>query len=101
MIQNDKNNFWIEMNISSLPNETSINNYLVGQTRTIGILENQGLVKLPTMDFSYIRTWKNNNIQIMQFFLFKNNHVLEVIVWPSDSPNTSKSDNIISSIRFY
>jgi hypothetical protein len=37
----------------------------------------------------------------MQFFLFKDADVLEVIVYPADSSEMREFDNILVSLKFY
>lgn len=61
---------------------------------------NQGNAEVPHFDFAYVKIWQNQDKKIMEFFLFKDSHVLKVLVEPSDSPLMRVFDEIMNSVRF-
>lgn len=100
-IQNPADNFSIQITYSALFKTQSANEYLDSQTKAYGTLINQGLAQIPTVDYAYVKVWNDNNIQKMQFFLFKDKTVLEVIVFPVNSSDMKVFDKIIGSLKFY
>jgi tetratricopeptide (TPR) repeat protein len=100
-IQSPDKNFSIEITSSVLPAATSASQYISSQTKVYGTLTNQGLAKIPTVDYAYVKVWNDNGVQKMQFFLFKDADVLEVIVYPADSSEMREFDNILVSLKFY
>ena len=60
-------------------------------------LVNQGLAKIPGFDLAYVKIWQAENLK-MQFFLFKSDVVVEMRVWPGDSPLMRIFDQVVSSI---
>ena len=99
-IQNPNKNFTIEITYSVLSAVVSVNEYIKSQTKNYGTLTNQGLAKIPGVDYAYVKVWNDNNIQKMQFFFFKDKNILEVIVFPTDSSEMKEFDKIIESLKF-
>ena len=100
-IQNPDKNFSIEITYSILPEAMSVNEYINSQTKDYGTLVNQGLAKIPIVDYAYVKVWNNNNVKKMQFFLFKDKNILEVIVYPANSAEMKEFDKIIGTLKLY
>lgn len=100
-ISNPQKNFDILINKFNLPPDQTADIYIKSQNSQYGVLINQGLAQIPTVDYAYVKVWNDKNVQKMQFFLFKNKNVLEVIVFPSDSSEMREFDKIISSLKFF
>ena len=79
--------------------DVGIEEYLSQQKTSLGQLLEQGLAKIPNTDLAYVRVWSNNSKSKLEFFLFKSNVVLHIIVGPSDSPQMKLFDAIITSIK--
>lgn len=99
IIKNQGEKFKIEMKINKRELNTSIDDYLKKQSGSYGRLINQGLAQVSNMDFAYVKIWQDGQVKKMEFFLFKSNVVLHIIVGPSDSPQMKVFDEIITSIK--
>ena len=75
-----------------------IDEYLDKQQRVLGQLLEQGPAKIPNTDYAHVKVWNNRNISTLEFFLFKGNVVLRIIVSPSDSPLMKYFDELVTSI---
>ncbi len=87
--------FTIEMTLEEKPDTVSASEYVSQQKENFGKLVNQGLAKIPNMDFAYVKVWDKK----LQFFLFKKELVVKVLVYPSDSANMKEFDGILGSIK--
>ncbi len=93
--------FFIQIKHSKMALADTVDNYIKNQNQEYGTLINQGLAQIPNVDYAYVRIWNENGISKMQFFLFKQDLALEVIVWPSNSSEMETFNNIISSLKFH
>jgi len=74
-----------------------IEEYLEKRPLLSGNLVNQGLAKIPNFDLAYVKIWQGEVLK-MQFFLFKSDMVVEIRVWPGDSPFMRTFDGVVSSM---
>jgi len=89
----------VEMKMEKREAEISINDYLSRQNEVYGTLVNQGLAQIPDMDTAYVKVFQDQGIQKMQFFLFKTNKVVKILVYPSDPPKMKVFDKIIQTLK--
>jgi tetratricopeptide (TPR) repeat protein len=75
----------------------SVEEYLGKKLPLSEKLVNQGLAKIPSFDLAYVKIWESEVLR-MQFFLFKSDVVVEIRVWPGDSPLMRVFDGVVSSI---
>jgi len=75
----------------------SVEEYLGKKPPMLVKLINQGLAKIPNFDLAYVKVWQDEVLK-MQFFLFKSDVVVEIRVWPGDSPLMRIFDSVVSSI---
>lgn len=75
----------------------SVEEYLGRKLPISDKLVNQGLAKIPSFDLAYVKIWQAEALK-MQFFLFKSDVVVEIRVWPGDSPLMRVFDSVVSSI---
>lgn len=68
------------------------------QRQQYGVLINQGLAKIPISEKSFLNIWNNQGVQYLQFFLFKSNIAIEIVVWPGDSPFLSEFEKMLASL---
>lgn len=101
IILSDKNTrFSIILSEKKLPQGVLVNDYIKNQDKSYGILVNQGLARIPNVDYAYVKVWNlSNSVQMMQFFFFSGNKILEARVSPSNSPLMKIFDQIVSSIK--
>ncbi len=101
IILSDKNiPFSIILSEKKLPEGVSVNEYINNQKTSYGTLVNQGLAQIPLVDYAYAKIWTlSNSNQMIQFFLFSSNKVLEIRVSPSNSPLMKTFDQIVSSLN--
>lgn len=93
------NNFSVQFRIERLQKGQSFEKYLNQQTETFGQLVNQGLAQIPNVQAAYVKFFNDNKIQKLQFFLFKGDKVLKILVYPSDSTQMKIFEKIISSLQ--
>ncbi|MBI2595291.1 tetratricopeptide repeat protein [Candidatus Daviesbacteria bacterium] len=82
--------------------ENSIEDYLKSKKATFGLLKNQGPAKIPQFDDSFVKVWQDpqdGDILKLQFLLLKGEDILEVLVYPADSPLMRQFDEILASIK--
>ncbi len=103
-IQNDigvkiiNNQFEVNFDLDNL-GDNLIEDYLKNQ-KSFGSLENQGLVKLPNFESGYVKIWKSRtDMKLYQFFLFKQNKVIQVIINPMDLQQKDNVDAILKSLK--
>lgn len=105
--------FVMEIELDKRGKDQSIDDYLQHQTITYGNLINQGLAEIPNVDSAYVKVFNDNRVQNssadaqssgqvrkMQFFLFKGDKVIKILVYPADSPLMKEFDKIVGSINF-
>lgn len=72
--------------------------YLAHQ-ESLGKMVNQGLAQIPKMDYAYVKIYSlERDRQLMQFFLFKGDKVVEVRVSPTTTELMRDFDKIIGSL---
>lgn len=96
----DSDNLTVLIDADRRPDSLTVDNYLENQSSLEGVLVNQGLAQIPNVDRSYVKVWKGRNDQTtLQFFLFKENTVIGVKVFPAESPSMRDFDSLLGSIR--
>lgn len=119
-VSDDRNELAIAIQIDQKLSKASFSDYLKEQTETYGQLINEGLALVPNFDQAYVRVWKKpinaekdadltdsaksvpnqqNQLVLMEFFLFKGDKVVRVLVSPADSPQIPVFDIILGSVR--
>ena len=108
-IREPEGDFIIELTSDSRGKNQSIDDYLKSPRDNLGQLANEGLAQIPNFDKAYVKVWKrpistdNEPISadqlLMQFFLFKNDKVVKILVSPGDSPRMVKFDRLVSSLK--
>lgn len=98
-ISDPAGSFSIQIAKAIRQSDVGIEEYLSKQKNSLGQLLEQGMAKIPNTDLSYVRVWSNNSKSKLEFFLFKSNVVLHIIVGPSDSPHMKVFDAIITSLK--
>ncbi len=82
--------------------ESSLTDYLESRKDTFGLLKNQGSAKIPQFDNSFVKVWQDpveGDILKLQFFLLKGSDILEILVYPADSPLMGQFNEILASIK--
>ncbi|OGQ38230.1 MAG: hypothetical protein A3A85_01210 [Deltaproteobacteria bacterium RIFCSPLOWO2_01_FULL_42_9] len=105
--------------------------YIENQKESLGTLVNGGPAQIPNLDMAYVRVWNKpiepfdaqgkpiktdltdstesaqisdnaqNQLVLLQFFLFKGNKVVEIRVWPADFIKVNGIfDSILSTVNF-
>lgn len=87
----------IQMKFTAL--QDTIREQYLASAEKYGELENFGKAKIPNIDEAFVKKWKQGQVQKLQFFLFQNRKVVEVIVFPPDSELMPMFDQILSSIN--
>ncbi|MBI2595305.1 hypothetical protein HYW46_01045 [Candidatus Daviesbacteria bacterium] len=121
-LKDTKGEFHIEMSLDSAQGEPNLDEYLAKQTDTYGNLVNQGLANFLNFDAAAVKVWEEpaeeatqpkktqkkdggeqtqpeQNLQKLQFFLFKGSNVIKILVYPSNSPLMPKFERLVSSIK--
>lgn len=105
VIQNKKGDFFItdpagkfQIQIFKDVLSGDMNEYLGKQKRVFGQLLEQGPAKIPNTDYAHVKVWNNQGVSTLEFFLFKGNVVLRIVVFPSDSPLMKYFDELVTSI---
>ncbi|MBI2595284.1 hypothetical protein HYW46_00940 [Candidatus Daviesbacteria bacterium] len=97
-IKVSKKNFEIQIE-SEMLGDNSIEDYLLKQKESLGVLKSQGLVKLPHFTTAYLRLYTLPfKADIYQFFLFKAGNVIKVTANPVDIEEKSSLDSILESM---
>lgn len=91
--------FQIQIAKNIRPAGLTIEDYLAGQEDSFGRLLEQGLAKIPNTDIAYVRVWSSNGKSQLEFFLFKADVVLRILVGPADSPQMKVFDAIVASLK--
>jgi len=99
-IQDEKGEFKIEVGLDALSLGQSTDRYLAKQEKVHGALINQGAALIPNMDQAFVKIFKDERSTKMQFFLFKGDKVIKILVDPMDSPLMKQFDAIVSSLKF-
>lgn len=97
-----KSNFSITINYTILYGSESIQDYILNKAATVklGTLKQQGKANIPSVEYSYVKIWDDNDTPKVQFFLFKGKNVLEIIASPFTPENTESLNLILNSIKF-
>lgn len=92
----------IKITYSPLVGSTTITEYLKNSSTilSLGKLIQEGRASIPSAEFSYIKIWDNQGEKIANFFLFKKQVVIEVIISPFDENTISDLNLILNSIKF-
>ncbi len=94
--------FRIDIKLVTKPTDQSVEEYISQRPQNLGTLINQGLAQIPNMDYAYVRIYSlgaSQDQQLMQFFLFGANQVIEVRVSPSGGESMKDFDKIVSSLK--
>ncbi|MBI2595281.1 hypothetical protein HYW46_00925 [Candidatus Daviesbacteria bacterium] len=81
--------------------------YLSGQTEKFGVLNKEGLGSVPNFDQTVVRVWQDpapdgaGQVAKLQFFLFKGDQVVKILVYPADSPLMEQFNLVLGSIRIH
>ena len=82
--------------------------YAQRSTKSYGKLVNQGLANIPDTDFAFVKVWdpgtslrpaSSGGQPKLQFFLFKGDTVIEIVVFPGDSVFMKQFDGILETIE--
>ena len=90
--------FRIQITKNTRQAEVTIEEYLAKQKAPGQILD-QGLAKIPNTDLTYVRVISSGGKSQLEFFLFKADVVLRVLVGPADSPQMKVFDAIVTSLK--
>lgn len=106
ILKDSKDDFQIEIVVTNGLGKTP--EVFLAESGTYGTLVNQGPAKIPNFEKAYVKVWeapisadKSNQRDTLQFFLFKGERVIEVLVSPADSPEMRVFDQILGSLEFY
>ncbi len=94
--------FKVEIQVGSWTPSMSLEDYLKSQTLEFGKLVNQGLAQIPNVDSAFVRVWDpapDDTGQKLEFFLFKGEKVIHILVYPANSPLMKEFDLILRSIK--
>ncbi len=101
ILKDKSSDFTIALEPNAMQEGITVQDYLNNQKASYGTLVNQGLAQVPSVDYAYVKVWSlDSSQQMMQFFLFSSNKVLEVRVSPSNSPMMKEFDKIVGSLKF-
>lgn len=96
-LSSPKNDFQVELtkdeNLISDPQ-----GYIDSQ-KTSGLLIKEGLAQVPNVDIAYVKVFDDSGIKKLQFFLFKGNSAVKILVYPADSALMKEFDNILGSVK--
>ena len=91
--------FQIQIAKNICPAGLTSEDYLAGQKNSFGQLLEQGPAKIPNTDSAYVRVWNSGSKSQLEFFLFKADAVIRVLVGPADSPQMKVFDAIVASLK--
>ncbi len=90
----------VEFFLNSLDKGETLEAYAAKPNRAqYGTVVNQGPAKIPNVEQALVKSWKDDKVQKLQFFMKQGDQVLEVVVWPSDSKFMREFDTIVGSIK--
>lgn len=90
----------VELFLNSLDKGQTLEDYAAGPNRPkFGTIVNQGPAKIPNVEQALVKSWKDDKVMKLQFFLKQDDQVLEMVVWPSDSKFMREFDTIVGSIK--
>lgn len=100
LISNDnKFNIKIESNALSV-GETKENYILNSKIKKYGDLIQEGVAKIPSAQYAYIRIWNQNNVKVAHFMLFNKKNVVEVFATPFEKEYMNDLNLVLNSIKF-
>lgn len=78
----------------------TVDAYVATKTASYGTITKQGSALIPAADVAYVRFWQESEITLLQFFLFKDDRVVEVRLTPATSTFMPTFDAIMKTITF-
>lgn len=98
LILSDGKDFKIEFKTDDL-NGLTVEEYLAKQTNVYGNLVNQGLAQIPNVDYAHIKVWQDGQVQRLEFFLFRKNKIINILVDSADTSLMKDFDTILDSLQ--
>ncbi|KKQ66726.1 MAG: hypothetical protein US86_C0004G0044 [Candidatus Daviesbacteria bacterium GW2011_GWA2_38_24] len=99
-VSDPSNSFKVEISTTAYDGKDNPESFAKNQKSEFGTLKNQGLAKVPFTDYSYVKVWEDSLVgNRLQFYLFKGDKVVEMVVYPTTSPLMKQFDGILGSIR--
>lgn len=89
----------VEIKEDTKPDLESPEDFVKAEKKTYGKLSNEGLAQIPGFDYAYVKVFQGEGILKYYFFLFKDEKVLKILVFPGNSPFMNIFNQIISSLR--
>lgn len=108
VIKNSEGSLTIQIAQYWKPDYLSADNYLEEQSDLEGVLVNRGLAQIPGFDKAYVKVWREPikpmktdlaDKVTLQFFLFKGDTVVKVLVSGIQPSSMGGFDYVLSSIR--
>ena len=91
--------FTVELESIQKDNYLSLEDYLNLQPKVQGTIISQGLASVPNFDSAYVVVFKDQKTDKMKLFLLKGTKVVNVLVYPVDSPLMKSFDELVLSMK--
>lgn len=101
VLTNPANNFELIIEYNLLPSGEPRDGYIKNTLAvTYGKLIQQGVAKIPSAQYAYVRIWDLNGQKIAHFMLFNNGEVIEIFAKNFNPEYQSDFNQFINSINF-
>lgn len=101
LIKDPEDEFSVELKIIEPEKDQTVEEYVIENKLkdSEGVLKNQGLAKIPNFDKAFVNVYELASKPKLQFFLSGGQKIVEVLVFPSNSPLMPEFDKILGSIK--
>lgn len=89
----------IEITIDQKETLETAEGYFDKQKKLPGELLRQGRADIPNIEVAFAKIFEGSDGQKIQFFLFKGDKVVKVLVWPFTSPLMRRFDAIVNTLK--
>lgn len=98
---NPKTNFNLFFEYDVLGIDETKQHY-ISNTKLInfGKLLQEGIAKIPSVDYTYVRIWDQNGTKIAHFILFNKEEIINIFAKPFDQEYTDDFNQILNSVKF-
>lgn len=91
--------FSVEIFVDGKDRKESFESYLARQPDHFGKLVGKGPARVPNVEEAYVKVFKDDEVDKLEFFLSQNEVVLKILVYPANSPKMQEFDKLLGSIR--
>ena len=91
--------FSVEIVIDEKEAGESFESYLLRAPDHFGKLVGEGAAQVPNVNGAYVKVWKDDEVDKLEFFLSQDDVVVKILVYSANSPKMADFDKLLGSIK--